>query len=50
MAQSVQHRIYFGNQADSIDEDSGYLLSPVFTFDRTDITFDSTIRTFDEMI
>jgi len=50
MPESVKHRIFVGNTSNAIDEDGGYLLTPGFTFDRTDITFDSTLRTFDETI
>lgn len=47
MAESVKHRIFFGNKNNFID-DGGFVLTPAFTFDRTDIMFDTVIRTFDE--
>lgn len=50
MPESTLHRIFFGNPNEAIDADGGYLLTPPFTFDRTDIFFDTTIRTFDETI
>lgn len=50
MAESTLHRIFFGNPNGDIDGTDGDTLNPPFTFDRTDIFFDSTIRTFDETI
>lgn len=50
MPESVAHRIFVGNKSKGLDDNEGFLLTPPFTFDRTDITFDSVVRTFDETI
>jgi hypothetical protein len=50
MPESVQHRIFVGNNASGIDEDGGYILTPPFTADSTLIFADTTLRTADEHI
>lgn len=50
MPESVKHRIFIGNQSAAMDAEEGLQLTPAFTFDRTDISFDTVLRTFDETI
>lgn len=53
---SQNKKIFYGDRFEkTVNEDISGVVTPpgpgpqdVFTFDRTDITFDSTIRTFDE--
>jgi len=46
----VKHRIGIGKLGDDINSDYLPVKSAVFTFDRSDITMDSTNRTFDETL
>lgn len=46
---AVRYRIGVGHLNDDIAQPDTIIKLPAFTFDREDITFDTTIRTFDEI-
>lgn len=46
----VKHVIGIGRLNDNVNTATPPVLTPAFTFDRIDITFDTLMRTFDESI
>lgn len=49
VASSVRYRIGVGKAGDNLTNAESIIKTPAFTFDRDDITFDTTLRTFDEI-